>query len=84
MAFYDRVDELNALEAAFDSPGHEFFVIYGRRRVGKTELIKGFCTDRPYIYFLAAQEAEARQRDKFVEQVAGYFDDRTPRHRWVG
>jgi len=54
-------------------------VIYGRRRVGKTALIKAFCSERPHIYFLAAQEAEERQREKFVERVAEYFGDRIPR-----
>ncbi|SIS16601.1 ATP-binding protein [Natronorubrum thiooxidans] len=79
MTFYNRDDELAALETAFNSPGHDFYVVYGRRRVGKTELLKEFCTDRPHIYYLAAQEAEHRQREKFVEQVADTFDDRVPR-----
>lgn len=79
MTFYDRDDELDALATAFDSSGHDFYVVYGRRRVGKTELLKAFCADRPHIYFLAAQEAEHRQREKFVEQIAGHFDDRVPR-----
>jgi len=79
MTFYDRVDELDTLEAAFESPGHDFYVVYGRRRVGKTELLKEFCSDRPHIYFLAAQEAEDRQREKFVETVAAHFDERVPR-----
>ncbi|OAQ51293.1 ATPase [Natrinema mahii] len=79
MTFYDRVDELDALETALESQGHELYVVYGRRRVGKTELLKEFCSDRPHIYFLASQEAEHRQREKFVEQIAGHFDDRVPR-----
>lgn len=78
MTFHDRADELDALETAFESPGHDFYVVYGRRRVGKTELLKAFCADRPHIYFLAAQEAEARQREKFVSKIADHFDDRTP------
>jgi len=79
MAFYDREAELDTLSAAFESPGSDVFVVYGRRRVGKTELLKEFCTDRPHIYFLATQEAEHRQREKFIDQVAAFFDDRTPR-----
>ena len=79
MTFYDRTEELDTLETAFESSGHDFFVVYGRRRVGKTELLKAFCADRPHIYFLASQEAESRQREKFVEKVADYFDDRVPR-----
>jgi len=79
MTFYGRTEEIDALETAFESPGYGFYVVYGRRRVGKTELLKEFCADRPHIYFLAAQEAQDRQREKFIEKVAGYFDDRVPR-----
>lgn len=79
MTFYDREDDLDALTSAFESPGSDVFVVYGRRRVGKTELLKAFCTDRPHIYYLAAQEAEQRQREKFIDQVATFFDDRVPR-----
>ncbi|TKR24543.1 ATP-binding protein [Natronomonas salsuginis] len=79
MTFYDRGEELTALSDAFESPGSDVFAVYGRRRVGKTELLKEFCTDRPHMYFLAAQEAEHRQREKFIDKVAAFFDDRTPR-----
>jgi AAA+ ATPase superfamily predicted ATPase len=78
MTFYDRGDELEALNTSFEASGHSFFVVYGRRRVGKTELLKEFCTNRPHVYYLAAQESEHRQREKFVEQIATYFDDRVP------
>ncbi len=79
MTFYNRVDEIDTLRTRFDAPGSELIVVYGRRRVGKTELLKEFCAAQPHIYFLAAQEAEHRQREKFVDQVANYFDERVPR-----
>jgi len=34
------VDELDALETAFESAGHEFYAVYGCQRVGKTEPLK--------------------------------------------
>jgi hypothetical protein len=79
MTFYDREAELDTLTDAVESPGSDFIVVYGRRRVGKTELLKEFCADRPHIYFLAAQEAEHRQREKFLDQIADHFDERVPR-----
>lgn len=83
MTFHDRRDEMASLEGAFESPGHDFFVVYGRRRVGKTALLKAFCANRQHVYFLAAREAEQRQLEKFVGQVASHFDDRVPRiERW--
>ena len=33
-------------------------VLYGRRRVGKTELLQRFCEGRRAVYFLAAQVRE--------------------------
>lgn len=83
MTFYDREDELAALDAEFEADRFGFVVLYGRRRVGKTELIKAFCAERPSIYVLAAQEAEARQREKLIERVADRAGDRVPRiDRW--
>ena len=79
MTFYDREDELDTLTGAVESPGSDFVVVYGRRRVGKTELLKEFCADRPHIYFLAAQEAEHRQCEKFLDRIADHFDERVPR-----
>jgi len=79
MIFYDRDAELDTLTSAVESPGADFVVVYGRRRVGKTELLKEFCSGRPHVYFLAAQEAEHRQREKFVDQIADRFDERPPR-----
>lgn len=78
MTFYDREDELDVLSEAIEAGGHDLIVVYGRRRVGKTELITEFCADRPHVYYLASEEEEARQREKFVERVASEFDDRTP------
>lgn len=79
MTFHDRADELTVLSKAFERSGHAFVVVYGRRRVGKTALLKQFCEGRPHLYYLANQEAEDRQREKFVERVAERFDDRVPR-----
>ena len=40
--FYGRTEELNLLEKRYQKGKFECIVIYGRRRVGKTELIKEF------------------------------------------
>ncbi|MEK6816789.1 MAG: ATP-binding protein [Nanoarchaeota archaeon] len=51
--FIDRKEELSALETHYKRKSHQLFIIYGRRRVGKTELIKHFIKSKPHIYFLA-------------------------------
>ena len=52
----DRV--LAVLEEMAASGRAEFFVLYGRRRVGKTELLQRLCESQRAVYFLAAQVRE--------------------------
>ena len=58
--FVGRERELAVLEEFHDSGKPELFVLYGRRRVGKTELLQQLCRGRRAVYFLAAQ---VRERD---------------------
>ena len=44
--FKGRKKELELLEDLYDSKQFEFFVLYGRRRVGKTELLKEFTKNK--------------------------------------
>jgi AAA+ ATPase superfamily predicted ATPase len=48
--FFGREFELGELEKQYSSNNFEFPVIYGRRRVGKTELISEFIKDKKAIY----------------------------------
>lgn len=49
--FVARNNELQSLEDMYQSDRFEMLVIYGRRRVGKTSLIKQFIKNKPAIYF---------------------------------
>lgn len=40
MDFFGREQEMAELVSAFDGPSFEAILLYGRRRVGKTELIR--------------------------------------------
>lgn len=53
--FIGRQRELAVLRELADSGKAELFVLYGRRRVGKTELLQQLCQERRAAYFLAAQ-----------------------------
>ena len=53
--FVGREHELVALEEAALSPRFEMPILYGRRRVGKTELIKQFTKDKRCVFFTAVQ-----------------------------
>ncbi len=58
--FIGRSSELEVLEELRSSGRPELFVLYGRRRVGKTELLQQLCEGGRAVYFLAAQ---VRERD---------------------
>ena len=63
--FVDRKEELSFLEKEFRKKKASFVVIYGRRRVGKTELIREFIKGKKAIYFLATQEDEELLKKEF-------------------
>lgn len=54
--FVGREKELHSLNTHYDSDDYECVIIYGRRRIGKTELISEFVKDKPAIFFTATQE----------------------------
>ena len=65
MDFIGRTSELATLNAELER-GSGFVVIYGRRRVGKTTLIKEFIKDKRAFYFLATTESEAQSMKRFA------------------
>jgi AAA+ ATPase superfamily predicted ATPase len=56
--FIGRENELAVLTELAERGKPELFVLYGRRRVGKTELLQQFCEGRRAVYFQAAQLRE--------------------------
>ncbi len=73
--FIGRVNELNALQRAYDAPSSSLIPLYGRRRVGKSELILHFLQDRPGIYFLGKQAPAAMQIQEFLAEAATILDE---------
>jgi hypothetical protein len=57
--FIDRERELAMLEKRYNSDQAELFVLYGRRRVGKTELLRAFCQEKRHVFFVADLGSEA-------------------------
>jgi len=52
--FVDREEELALLERAWTSDVAELFVVYGRRRVGKTALLRRFAQGKPGAFWVAS------------------------------
>ncbi|MCD6464111.1 ATP-binding protein [Candidatus Woesearchaeota archaeon] len=55
--FINREEELNFLERKYSENHANLIVIYGKRRVGKTELVKNFLKDKKGVYFLCTRES---------------------------
>ena len=69
MKFIGRRKELEALEQEYQRDGG-FVVLYGRRRVGKTTLIKEFIKDKTAFYFLATEEVESQSMKRLAGVLA--------------
>jgi AAA+ ATPase superfamily predicted ATPase len=70
--FADRKKELEFLESNYTEREASLIVIYGRKRIGKTELIKNFIKEKPHIYFLADNRGDY-QNLKEMQRFMGYF-----------
>ena len=69
MKFIGRKAELAKLNAEYERDG-SFVVIYGRRRVGKTTLIKEFLKKKTAFYFLATEELETQSMKRLAGVIA--------------
>ncbi|MDZ7303298.1 MAG: ATP-binding protein [candidate division KSB1 bacterium] len=75
MPFYNREQELQFLNSKYQEKSAQLIVIYGKRRVGKTELIKQFFQDKPHLYFLADKLPESVQLFDVARKVGEFFRD---------
>lgn len=72
-SFIGRSRELQTLASAYASPSSQFIPVYGRRRVGKSELILQFVKGKPYLYYLGKKGPPGLQRKEFLEEAARTF-----------
>jgi uncharacterized protein len=70
MHFIGRQHELGVLEAAWQSPQSGFIPIYGRRRVGKSELILRFIEGKAGVYAVGKRAPAALQMRELLEAAA--------------
>lgn len=67
--FVGRDAELEQLNNIYDEGKFECIFIYGRRRVGKTALIKEFVKDKRSISFIATESSESDNLKAFSSEV---------------
>ena len=72
--FVGRERELKALRDVYEKNGFGMTVIYGRRRVGKSTLIKEFIRGKEVIFYTATKVGAERNRELFAKQVLDVLD----------
>ncbi|MCL2768216.1 MAG: ATP-binding protein [Synergistaceae bacterium] len=72
--FIGRSEELRSLTEYYNSGRYECAVIYGRRRVGKTELISEFVKDKKHIFFTAVEGTYRKNLDILGKAIISGLD----------
>ncbi|HEY6145404.1 MAG TPA: ATP-binding protein [Solirubrobacterales bacterium] len=72
MGFHNRNDELAALEERLHSGRGEYFVLYGRRRVGKSQLLLHFGERCRQFYFEATSGSRQDQLEDLTAELARF------------
>ncbi len=73
--FIDRKKELSALLRRFQGKNAELVILYGRRRVGKSELLDKFLSQTRGIRLLAREESKHLQLRRISAELADLFQD---------
>lgn len=72
--FIGRTRELEFLNKCYNSSEAEFVVLYGRRRVGKTDTLTEFCKDKPHVFYLCREYTDNQQRAEFSKALLSFSE----------
>jgi Predicted ATPase (AAA+ superfamily) len=72
MEFVDRINEQERLHSAIDCAGSKFIVVYGRRRMGKSTLIKHLLKEGD-VYYESVKNETAIQMSMLVNAIHGVY-----------
>ena len=67
--FIGREQELQFLNDRYNDINAQLIVLYGRRRIGKTETLREFCKDKQHVFFTCNQTTDKLQLTKFSNQL---------------
>ena len=67
--FVGRKTELKFLQDKYNSPKAQLVILYGRRRVGKTETLREFCRGKPHVFYSCTQSTDKVQLARFSQQM---------------
>lgn len=75
--FVGREKELAELNELYGQDSFHLFILYGRRRVGKTTLLNEFSRDKDAIFYSAEQSNDRMNLEKFSEQIFEHYQEKT-------
>ena len=70
MRFVNRFEELGALRGVLRQKQPVLVRVYGRRRIGKTEMLRKLCKEEKGLYLLVDEADSPQQRESLSRQVA--------------
>ena len=71
MDFLDRTNDIQRISTALTREERQFIVLYGRRRIGKSTLLKRVLSEQKGdVYFLSDQTSETHQRMLLAKSIA--------------
>lgn len=73
--FLARSKEIELIEKKIKSSSFEFGIVYGRRRIGKTSLLKEIIQRNNGIYFVANEMGIEHNLNKLFSIVGDYFNE---------
>ncbi len=74
-AFHDRQAELAFFESAWQREEAQLLVLYGRRRIGKTSLLRQFVTSRRACHYVATRLPEQQQLVELGRALGAAVDE---------
>ncbi|PIV62281.1 ATP-binding protein [Candidatus Roizmanbacteria bacterium CG_4_9_14_0_8_um_filter_34_12] len=75
MKFINRTSEISFIQKEVDASKSSFIIIYGKRRIGKTELIKESAKNRKLLYFLGRQVNNKDNLDQLSKTCSVFFNE---------
>ena len=67
--FIGRERELKFLRDCYQSERAELVVVYGRRRIGKTELLKQFSQGKQVVFYVCTECTNTEQLERFSQKL---------------
>lgn len=68
-----RNTELYQLEQFYQQEGSQIYVLYGRKEHGSRDLVRKFCTGKPFFYYYAPEASAQAQQQRMGLEIASYF-----------